>query len=66
MTRVINSEEDMLKYVELLKTVKQPIPEDLLVNVKKAVSSTTYGLKLRFLVRISDDLPEYLEYFLEE
>ena len=64
MTRIINSVRESDQYINLLKAVNEPIPEDLLSDIKRAIYSTTYGLKLRFMVRVEEELPEYLEYFI--
>lgn len=68
MTRLINSIENMEQYFDLLKYTKEKngnIPETILKDFKKAIYSTTYGMRLKSLVILKEEFPEYYTYFIE-
>ena len=69
MTRVINSIESMEQYLNLLTYTEEQtgsIPETMINDFKKALHSTTYGMRLRSLVVVKDRLPKYYEHFINE
>lgn len=69
MTRLINSLESMEQYLNLLTYTEEQtgsIPETMLSDYKKALTATTYGMRMRSLVIIKNELPGYYEFFVKE